>query len=93
MEERDVNQYDYQLEAIDGAPCWRIEAMPWESKTSQYTLTRMCIRKDRYVAAQYQSLIKDQVVRRLHPTDFESVQGIGPQNAGDGDFAVQALRQ
>lgn len=79
MEERDVNQYDFKLtgeEAIDGAPCWRIEARPRESKTSQYTLSRMWIRKDHYVAAQYESLIKEQVVRRLHQTDFESVQGI-----------------
>jgi len=79
MEERDVNQYDFKLageEAIDGAPCWRIEARPRESKTSQYTLTRVWIRKDRYVAAQYESLIKDQVVRRLHATDFESVRGV-----------------
>ena len=37
LEERDVNQYDYRLtgeEAIDGAPCWRIEARPRQSKTS-----------------------------------------------------------
>jgi hypothetical protein len=79
LEERDVNQFDFKLtgeEPIDGAPCWRIEARPRESKTSQYTLTRMWIRKDNYVAAQYESLIKDQVVRRLHLTDIQSVQGI-----------------
>lgn len=79
MEERDVNQYEYRLtgeEPIDGATCWRIEARPRESKSSQYTLTRMWIRKDNYVAAQYESWIKDQPVRRLHETDIQSVQGI-----------------
>jgi outer membrane lipoprotein-sorting protein len=79
LEERDVNQYDYRLtgeESIDGAPCWRIEARPRESKTSQYTLTRMWIRKDNYVAAQYESWIKDQPVRRLHQSEIQNVQGI-----------------
>src|SRR5436190_17009155 len=61
LEERDVNQYDYRLtgeESIDGAPCWRIESRPRESKSSQYTLTRIWIRKDNYVGAQYENLIK-----------------------------------
>ena len=55
LEERDANQYDYKLlgeEAIDGAACWRIEARPRESKSSQYDLSRMWIRKDNYVPAQ-----------------------------------------
>jgi hypothetical protein len=79
MEERDVDQYDYKLtgeEAIDGAPCWRIEARPRETKSSQYTLTRMWIRKDHYVPAQYENYVKDQLVRRLHESDVAEVQGI-----------------
>ena len=79
LEERDVNQYDYQLtgeEPVDGAACWRIEARPRQSKTSQYTLLRMWVRKDNYVPAQYENLIKDQTVRRLHQTDIQNVQGI-----------------
>jgi hypothetical protein len=79
LEERDVNQYDYKLtgeESIDGAPCWRIEARPRENRSSQYTLTRMWIRKDNYVAAQYENFVKDQIVRRLHQTDIANVQGI-----------------
>ncbi len=79
LEERDVNQYDYRLtgeEPIDNAPCWRIEARPRQSKTSQYTLTRIWIRKDNYVPAQYENLTKDQLVRRLHQTDIQNVQGI-----------------
>jgi len=79
LEERDVDQFDYKLlgeEAVDGAACWKIEARPRESKSSQYTLTRIFIRKDNYVPVQYESYIKDQVVRRLHETDIANVQGI-----------------
>jgi hypothetical protein len=79
MEERDVDQFDYRLageEAIDGAPCWRIEARPRQGKTSQYTLSRVWIRKDNYVPAQYENYIKDQLVRRLRETDIRNVQGI-----------------
>jgi hypothetical protein len=79
LEERDVNQYDYQLtgeESIDGAPCWRIEARPRERKISQYTFVRTWIRKDNYVDVQYESFVKDQLVRRLHQSDIQAVQGI-----------------
>jgi hypothetical protein len=79
LEERDVNQFDFKLtgeEAVDGAPCWRIEALPRQGKASQYTLTRIWIRKDNYVPVQYESFIKEQVVRRLHQTDISNVQGI-----------------
>ena len=79
LEERDVDQYDYRFtgeEAIDGAPCWRIEARPKQSKTSQYTLSRTWIRKDNYVAALYENFIKDQPVRRLQQKDIQNVQGI-----------------
>ena len=79
LEERDVNQYDFKLtgeEPVDGAPCWRIEARPREGKVSQYTLTRMWIRKDNYVPARYENYIKEQLVRRLHQSDIQNVQGI-----------------
>jgi hypothetical protein len=79
LEERDVSQFDYKLlgeEPIDGAACWKIEARPRASKSSQYTLTHISIRKDNYVAVQYESYIKDQLVRRLHATDLANMQGI-----------------
>jgi hypothetical protein len=79
LEERDVNQYDYQLkgeDAIDGAPCWRIESRPRKGKSSQYTLSRVWVRKDNYVPAQYENLAGDEVVRRLRQTDIRNVQGI-----------------
>ena len=79
LEERDVNQYDYKLlgeEAVDGAACWKIEARPRESKSSQYDHTRIWIRKDNYVPAQYENFIKEQLVRRLKQSDIANVQGI-----------------
>ena len=79
LEERDVNQYDFKLtgeEAVEGAACWRIEARPREGKVSQYTLTRMWIRKDNYVPAQYENYVREQLVRRLRQSDIASVQNI-----------------
>ena len=79
LEERDVDQYDYRFtgeEAQDGAACWLIEARPRQGKSSQYALSRIWIRKDNYVAAHYENMIKDQVVRRLHLSDIQNVQGI-----------------
>jgi hypothetical protein len=79
MEERDVDQYDFKLlgdDSVDGAPCWRIEARPHDSKSSQYTLSRIWIRKDNYVPAQYENFVKDQLVRRLHQSDIANVQNI-----------------
>ena len=79
MEERDVEQYDYKLtgeESVGGAACWRIEARPRQTKTSQYTLSRIWIRKDNYVPAQYENFIKDQPVRRLEQKDIQNIQGI-----------------
>jgi hypothetical protein len=79
MEERDVDQFDFRLtgeEAIEGAACWRIEAVPRSGKSSQYTLSRLWIRKDNYVPARYDNFVKDQPVRRLRQTDIAEVQGI-----------------
>jgi len=79
LEERDVDQFDYRLtgeEVVDGIPCWRIEARPRQTKTSQYTLSRIWIGKDHYVPIQYENFVKDQPVRRLRAGDIQNVQGI-----------------
>ena len=79
LEERDVNQYDYSLlgdETIDGAACWKIESIPKQAKSSQYTKSIVWIRKDNYVVARIDSFVKEQVVRRLDYTDIRNVQGI-----------------
>ena len=79
LEERDVNQYDYALlgeESMDGVACWRIEARPKQTKTSQYTRSRVWVRKDNYAHAQIENDIKNDLVRRLKYSQLEQVQGI-----------------
>ena len=79
LEERDVNQYDYTLlgeEPIDGVGCWKIESIPKQAKSSQYTKSIVWIRSDNYAAARLDSHIKDQVVRRVAYSDIRNIQGI-----------------
>jgi len=79
LEERDVDQFDYALvgeEAIDGAPCWKIQSAPKESRSSQYTRSIAWIRKDNYAFARMDNFVKDQAVRRLEYKDIQNVQGI-----------------
>jgi outer membrane lipoprotein-sorting protein len=79
LEERDVNQYDYQLlgeDTVDGAACWKIQSVPKERKSSQYTRSVVWVRKDNYSFARIESYVKDAVVRRLDYSDIQNVQGI-----------------
>lgn len=79
LEERDVNQYDYTLlgeDAVDGADCWRIQSIPKEAKSSQYTKVLVWIRKDNYASARVESYVKDRAVRRLNYTRISNIQGI-----------------
>ena len=79
LEERDVNQYEYALlgeETVDGAPCWKIQSTPRQSKGSQYTQSVVWIRKDNYAFARIESFIRSEVVRVLHYSDIQHVQGI-----------------
>ncbi len=79
LEERDVEQYHYRLlgeEPIDGIVSWKIESVPSEKKTSQYTQSIVWIRKDIYAIAQIENYIKNDVVRRLKYSDVAQVQGI-----------------
>ncbi|MEO7189555.1 MAG: outer membrane lipoprotein-sorting protein [Vicinamibacterales bacterium] len=79
LEERDVNQYDYtmlQEETIAGAPCWAIQSIPKQTKSSQYTKSTIWIRKDNYAYARVDFFIKDAVVRRLTYLDLRTINGI-----------------
>src|SRR5688572_29352058 len=79
LEERDIDQYDYTLEGeepIDGAPCWRIQSTPKQTKSSQYTRSVIWIRKDNYAMARIENYVKTRVVRRLNYSDIQNVQGI-----------------
>ena len=79
LEERDVDQFDYKLagdDTIDGAPCWKIESKPRESKSSQYTASLVWVRKDNYVAEQIEDYSKEKLIRRIHYSDIQNVSGI-----------------
>jgi outer membrane lipoprotein-sorting protein len=79
LEERDVDQFDYRLlgsAAIDGAPCWKIESRPKQTKSSQYTSVLLWIRKDNYVLAQLQGYNKNGLVRTINYRDIAKVEGI-----------------
>jgi hypothetical protein len=79
LEERDVNQFDYQLageETFDGQPCWKIESKPKESKSSQYTSAMLTIREDNYVVVRIENFTKDKLVRSIHYSDVQKQDGI-----------------
>jgi outer membrane lipoprotein-sorting protein len=79
LEERDVDQYDYSLdgeETIEGESCWRIQSIPRQGKSSQYSRSTVWIRKGNYTFARLDNYIKEQIVRRLLYADLANVQGI-----------------
>ena len=79
LEERDVDQFDYQLlgdDAVDGAACWKIQSTPRQSKSSQYTRSIVWVRKDNYALARIENYVRDDLVRRLNYSDIRNVQGI-----------------
>lgn len=79
LEERDVDQYDYVLlgdDTLDGFSAWKIQSVPKQAKSSQYTKTVVWVRKDNYAFARIESYVKDEAIRRLNYRDLQSVQGI-----------------
>jgi len=79
LEERDVDQYDFSMDGEDtlnGAPCWRIDATPRKGKGSQYTKSRVWVRKDNYAYQKVESFVRSEVVRVLNYSDIQNVQGI-----------------
>jgi outer membrane lipoprotein-sorting protein len=79
LEERDVDQFDYKLagdDRVDGAACWKIESKPKESKSSQYTSSLVWVRKDNFVVAQVEDYTKDKLIRSIHYSDIQNVDGI-----------------
>jgi outer membrane lipoprotein-sorting protein len=79
LEERDLDQFDYKLlgdDTVDGVLCWKIRAKPKESKSSQYTSSVISIRKDNYVAARIENYSQDKLIRRVHYSDIQKVDGI-----------------
>jgi outer membrane lipoprotein-sorting protein len=79
LEERDVDQFDYKLlgeDTLAGAACWKLESRPKQSKSSQYTMSELWIRKDNFVMIHIEHYKKDRIVRRIDYSDIENVQNI-----------------
>jgi hypothetical protein len=79
LEERDVNRFQYELageETFDGQPCWKIVSKPKESKRSQYTSSMLTIREDNYMVIRMDNFAKDKLLRRIHYTDVQKLNGI-----------------
>jgi hypothetical protein len=79
LEERDVSQFDYTLlgeEAVDGVPCFKIQAVAKQTKSSQYSKSILWIQKDRYAVSRIESYVKNALARRLTYSDFRDVKGI-----------------
>src|SRR5205823_1566968 len=79
LEERDIDQFDFKLlgdEGIGGVKCWKLEARPRGSKSSQYTNSILWIRQSDYVPAQLENFTKDKLVRRLKYEKIEAIQNI-----------------
>jgi hypothetical protein len=79
LEERDINQFSYSLlgeEAVAGVACWKLESRPKQTKASQYTASRLWIRKDNYAIVRIDHYKKETVARRIDYTDIENIQGI-----------------
>jgi outer membrane lipoprotein-sorting protein len=79
LEERDVEQFDYSLlgeEALEGAACWKIQSVPKQTKSSQYTRSIVWVRKQNYTLARIDNYVRSDVVRRLDYRDVQNVQGI-----------------
>jgi outer membrane lipoprotein-sorting protein len=79
LEERDVDQYEYSLlgdDTLDGVQTWKLQSVPKQAKSSQYTRSVVWIRKDNYALARIENYVKEDVVRRLNYSEIQNVQGI-----------------
>jgi hypothetical protein len=83
LEERDVGQFSYKLlgeESLVGAPCWKLESQPKQTKTSQYGSSQLWIRKADYVLLRLDHFRpehgKEQLVRRIEYSSIAEIQDI-----------------
>ena len=79
LEERDIAQFSYRAagtETVDGAPCWKIESHPKQSKPSQYTSSLLWVRKDNYVLARIENYAQDKLVRTIRYRDIQKTDNL-----------------
>jgi hypothetical protein len=68
LEERDVGQFDFKLEA-DESGAWKVQSIP--KKSSQYTHSFLWVKKDNYTIINAESYNKKGLVRSIDYRDFE----------------------
>lgn len=73
LEERDVDQYDFQLEDENNS-AWKIQATP--RKSSQYTRSSFWVAKDRMVVVKAELYNKKGLARTIDYRDFAQVKSI-----------------
>jgi hypothetical protein len=73
LEERDVGQFDFQLEGDEGG-AWKVQSIP--KKSSQYTHSLLWVKKDNYTIVKAESFNKKGPVRSIDYRDFEQAKGI-----------------
>jgi hypothetical protein len=73
LEERDVGQFDFQLEGDEGG-AWKVQSIP--KKSSQYTHSFLWVKKDNYTIVKAESYNKKGLVRSIDYRDFEQSKSI-----------------
>lgn len=79
LEEREVEQFDYEMggdTSLDGDLCWIINATPKQSKSSQYTLSRLYIRHKDYVLVQLDNYFGKEIARTFKYQEIRDIFGI-----------------
>ena len=79
MEERDVAAYTYarlEDDAVSGALCFKIEAVPAPMEESQYSKLVFWVLKDRYVTIRVSAFVEGALRRVFEGSDVREVSGV-----------------
>jgi outer membrane lipoprotein-sorting protein len=79
MEERDVDDYDYELldeAAADGTLCYRVRANPRARKESQYSRLDFWVVKEQFVTVRMETYVDGALRRTFRASDVRPVEGI-----------------
>jgi hypothetical protein len=84
LEERDVEQFDYSMvgdDTVDGAACWKIQSVPRQTKSSQYTRSLVWIRKDNYTLARIENFVRTSSAAVSTTSTLRTSRASGPPGA------------
>jgi outer membrane lipoprotein-sorting protein len=79
MEERNLDAYDYTLageDAVAGAPCFKVEAVPKPEEESQYSKLVFSVLKDRFVTIRVEAYVDGKPRRLFEGSDVRDESGI-----------------